>query len=203
MNALRSLISTCIALGLTVGPQLVFAAGGGGGHGGGFQFHWGNWLIQVVNFAIFLGFLLWWVGPMAKEYFQSKREELLEELEEAKRMREEAEARVEEYNAKLEAFESKRQELLEEYHEQGEREKERLIEEAKEQVEKMREDARRTIEQEKKKAIANIEEDAVEMAVEIARKQARDELDQSTHHTLIESFVSNLAEEDDSSQQRV
>ena len=186
-----------IAAAIVTVPAVAVAAGGGGGEHGGHAagFDWTAWVFQMINFVIFAGVILYFARPAAKKYFQERREELVADLEEAKRMREEAEARLEEYTAKLEALEKKREELLEEYHEQGEREKERLVEEAKNQIEKMRADAEMTIEQEVRKAVANLEQEAVDLAVEIARKMARDELDSSKQHTLIEAYVTNLSEE--------
>jgi F-type H+-transporting ATPase subunit b len=84
--------------------------------------------------------------------------------------------------------------LLDEYHEQGEREKERIIEEAKQQVEKLREDAERTIEQETRKAIADLERQAVDLAVEMAEDVVRERLDDDTQSALIDRYVSEISE---------
>jgi F-type H+-transporting ATPase subunit b len=199
MTKWRRYIEVAIAAAFVAAPSVALAAGsaseGGeaGAHAAGFD--WVSWLIQMFNFAIFAGIILYWGLPVARNFFKERREEMVAELEEAKRMREEAEARLEEYTAKLEALDNKRDELLDEYHEQGEREKERLIEEAKEQIEKMRDDAETTIEQEVRKAVANLEEDAVEMAVEIARKVARDKLDASRQQELIDEYVTELSDD--------
>ena len=85
--------------------------------------------------------------------------------------------------------------MLDAYHEQGQEEKERLVAEAKEQIAKMREDAEKTIDQEVRKAVADLEEQAVEMAVELARKMADGELDTSRQHALIDEYVSDLNEQ--------
>ncbi len=178
----------CVAM-----PSLARAAGGGDAAVAGFD--WSAWLFQLINFAIFAGIILYFGLPKARNFFRERREELVAELEEARRMREEAEARLEEYTAKLEALEGKREELLDEYHEQGQREKERLIEEAKREIEKMRADAETTIDQEVRKAVADLEQEAVEMAVEIARKAAREKLDASKQEALFDEYVTELSEQ--------
>ena len=154
-----------------------------------------NWIFQMINFAIFGGLIAYYGVPMAKRYFKGRHDDMVSDLEEAKRLREEAEARLEEYTAKLEALENKREELLDEYHEQGQREKERLIEEAEDQIEKMRADAEMTIEQEVRKAVADLEQQAVNMAVDIARELAEEKLDSHKQHELIDSYVTDLSEE--------
>lgn len=183
-------------------PNLVLAAGSGGesGHGGAEEWTALDYLWAVspwINFAVFVGIVAYYAVPAGEEYFQSKRADLEEDLEEAERLRREAEARLEEYKAKLEALEGKREELMEEYREQGEREKERIIEEAERQVEKMREDAERTIDQEVRKAVASLEEEAVELALEMARKMAREQLGPDEHDQLIERYVDDLADQTD------
>ena len=198
---LKRTTEMAVAAAVVTAPAIAMAAGSGGGeHAGGHAagFDWGGWALQMINFVIFVGIIVYFAKPAAKKFFKERREELVEELEEAERMREEAEARLEEYTAKLEALENKREEMLDEYHEQGEREKERLIEEAKDQIEKMRADAEMTIEQEVRKAVSDLEAEAVDLAVEIARKMAREQLDSTKQHTLIESYVTDLSEETES-----
>jgi len=180
-------------------PNLVLAAGSGEGHGGAGAAESGalDWLWAIspwINFAVFVGIVAYYAVPAAEEFFQDERADLAEDLEEAERLRREAEARLEEYKAKLEALEGKRDELMEEYREQGEREKERIIEEAERQVEKMREDAEQTIDQEVRKAVASLEEEAVDLAVEMASEMAREQLDAEDHDRLIESYVDDLAD---------
>lgn len=180
-------------------PNLGFAAGSGSGsngsESGALDLLWA--ISPWINFAVFVGIVIYYAVPAAEEFFQDKRADLAEDLEEAERLRREAEARLEEYKAKLEALEGKREELMDEYREQGEREKERIIEEAERQVEKMRADAEQTIDQEVRKAIARLEEEAVDLAVEMAETMAREQLGAEDHDQLIESYVDDLADRTD------
>lgn len=162
-------------------PALSFAASGGheaaaAGHGEHHGFPWTHFMGSWINFAIFLG-ILWKFGlPPIQKYFAERREALLVNLNEAKRLREEAAAKLSEYEARLDALEGERTALLEEYRQQGERERERIIEDAKRQVEKLRSDAERVMEQEVKKASAMLEQRAVERAVALAEQMAAAEL---------------------------
>lgn len=169
---------------LTSAPALAAAAG----HG----FPWSSWIVSILNLLVFIGIIYWFGGSAITAYYTNRRKALLADLEEAKRLREEAEARLEEYTARLEALEDERRELLDEYHEQGEREKKRIIEEAKKQVEKMRADAELTIEQEVKKAVATLEQQAVDLAVDLAEEMTRERLDRSQQSALVDDYVSDL-----------
>lgn len=155
-------------------------------------FPWVEFVVAIANFAIFAWVIVKFGGPFIQEYFATRREDFLREMNAAQEARKEAEARLAEYDAKLEALEQERQALLDEYHAQGEREKQRLVETAKRQVEKMRADAESLIDQEVKKAVAMLEEQAVDLAVQMAADKAKEELDESRQKKLFERYVSGL-----------
>lgn len=172
--------------------QPAFAAAGGG-HG----FPWGAWIVSIINLLIFFGIIYKFAGESISDFFKNRRATLVHDLDEARKLREEAEARLEEYTARLDSLEDERKRLLEEYHEQGEREKNRIIEEAKTQVEKMRADAEVTIEQEVKKAIADLERQVVNLAVGMTEKMAQNKLDGGSQKKLVDTYVSDLSKMDE------
>ncbi|RDV37339.1 hypothetical protein DV096_15305 [Bradymonadaceae bacterium TMQ3] len=165
-----------------------FAAPAGDGHG----FPWAAWATGIFNLAVFLGIIVKFGGPAIRDFFANRRETFLADMNAAKLAREQAEARLAELNAKLEALERDRQSMLDEYHAQGEREKQRLIDAAKKGVEKMRADAELTIQQEVKRAVAMLEEQAVNTALEMAQRVARDRVDAGVQNKLVESYVAEL-----------
>jgi F-type H+-transporting ATPase subunit b len=169
---------------------VAFAAGGGGDHHG---FPWGKFAASWVNFAIFAAILWKFALPPIQNFFKERRAKLEENLKEAERLREEAEAKLAEYKSKLDALEKEREELLEEYNEQGEREKAKIIADAKKAVEKMRVDAERLIEQEVKKAIASLEQRAVDHAVDMARQLAKEKLEgKDKQNKLVDRYLEDL-----------
>ncbi len=172
-------------------PSIALAAGGGHGD---HHFPRASVAASWVNFAIFLGILVYFAKDSIQTFFSNRKELLEANLKEAERLREEAQAKLEEYQAKLDQLEQEREELLEEYNRQGEREKIKIIEDAKNQVEKMREDAERVIEQEVKKVIASLEQRAVDHAVRLAKDMAKDRLDSEDKQSkLVDGYVEDLA----------
>lgn len=166
---------------------------------GGFDasyFPWPDFIAHSINFAIFAAIVIYFGGSQVQQFFANRREDFLRNMKAATEAREEAEAKLEEYNAKLEALENERQALLDEYHAQGEREKQQIVDTAKRQVEKMRADAEVTIEQEVKKAVAMLEEQAVDLAVDMARDKAKERLDAGRQKQLFDRYVSDLDESD-------
>ena len=161
--------------------SVAFAAGGGDHKG----FPWGHFAASWINFAIFAGILWKFALPPIQN--------LEANLKEAERLREEAEAKLQEYKDKISALEKEREDLLEEYNEQGEREKAKIIADAKKAVEKMRVDAERLIEQEVKKAIATLEQRAVDHAVDLAHQMAKEKLEGKTEQKkLVDRYLDDL-----------
>lgn len=155
-------------------------------------FPWLHFATTCFNFILFVGLLVKFAKPGLTTMFDQRREKLTADLDEAKRLREAAEAKLQEYTARLDALDSERRQLLDDYHTQGEAEKNRLIADAERQVEKMRSDAELVIQQELRKAVRAIEEQAVDTAISMAEKRIKDKLDASTHNTLIDGFVSDI-----------
>ncbi len=166
-------------------PSLAFAASGEG-------FPWVHWGVSMVNFAIFMGIIIYFAGPKIQQFFEQRQKTLVAELEAAKRLREEAEAKLAEYEKRMASLDDERKQLMDEYHAQGEREKERLVADAKRQVEKMRRDAELIIQQDTRKAIAAIEQQAVNSAVALAQDELRTRLDDHKQHELVSQYVNDI-----------
>lgn len=166
-------------------------------------FPWVDWGFGILNLIIFLGIIIKFAGPGIQKHYAERRRLFIYNLEEASRLREEAEARLEEYSTRLDSLDKQRQELLDEYHAQGEREKIRLVEAAKKQVEKMRVDAEHMIQQDVKKAVAEIEQQAVDLAVEMAHKLAQEKLDTTSRNRLVDNYVAELGQRSAKIQQTI
>ncbi|MFP4598442.1 MAG: F0F1 ATP synthase subunit B [Persicimonas sp.] len=186
------------ATSLLLVAEPALAATPGEGHG----FPWAAWITSLINLAIFVAIIYKFFGAKITEFFQTRRQTLIKDLEQARELREEAEARLEEYTTRLDALEDERKRLLDEYHKQGEREKKRIVEDAKQQVEKMRADAEITIEQEVKKAIAGLERQVVDLAVGMTATMAESKLDAGKQKHLVDSYVNELSALDEVDSER-
>lgn len=179
-----------ITLLLALVPSVAFAAGGEHGDHGGFP--WGHWLASMVNFAIFAGILWWKALPMIQDHFKERSMTLRADIEEAKQLREEAQKKLDEYSSRLEKLDDERAQLMDEYHKAGEREKDKIVADAKRQVDKMRADAELLINQEVRKAVHAIERQAVDLAVDMARKSLESKIDDRMQNTLVDGYVTEL-----------
>ena len=183
----RNIISSSALIAVTLLATDAFAAGAPGE-----GFPWLHWAVSMFNFIVFLGIIAYFGGPKIQGYFAGRRDDLLKDREESKRLREAAEAKFEEYSKRLDKLEDERKELMDEYHKQGEAEKDRLIAEAKKQVEKMRSDAELMIKQETRRAVAAIEQQAVDLAIQLATEQVEGKVDAGTQGKMVDAYVADL-----------
>lgn len=165
-----------------------------GGLEGGFP--WGHWAVSFFNLLVFLGIVFYFAWKPMNNYFADRREGMLSDLKESKRLREEAEMKFEEYSARLDKLDQEREELMNQYHKEGEQEKERMVAEAQRQVEQMRKDAELVIEQEVRKAVAAIEAQAVDIALDLAETRLHERIDSNIQNVLVDDYVDRLKTSD-------
>lgn len=175
-------------LAVSMVPAWAFANEGGGHE----AFPWTHWGVSMLNFAIFAGVLVWWAGPKVQEHFKKRADALRADIDDARELRVQAQKQLDEYSGRLEKLEDERKALMDEYHKQGEREKERIVADAQRQVDKMKHDAEVVIQQEVRKAVAAIEREAVDIAVNMARTSLQSKLDERAQNSLVDTYVSDL-----------
>ncbi len=146
----------------------------------------------VVNFAI-LCFILYRFGrkPLA-EALVKRKQSIMAEIDNATRLKEEAETRLADYEEKLENIHDKLEEVRAEYAAQGEAERRHILEEAEERRSRMRRDAEFRIDQELKTARTELLREAVEKAVAGAEKTLRERIQASDHEKLAEDYLKSI-----------
>ncbi|MCC6558707.1 MAG: ATP synthase F0 subunit B [Polyangiaceae bacterium] len=133
-------------------------------------------LASVLNFGL-LAFILYHFGkkPLA-EALVKRKQAIMGEIDNATRLKDEAEGRLEEYEEKLDHLEETLEQLKAEYASQAAVERKNLLAELEERRARMRRDAEFRIEQELKAARLELLHEAVNNAVaaaeEILRKHA-------------------------------
>jgi F-type H+-transporting ATPase subunit b len=127
-------------------------------------------LASLINFGI-LVFVLFKYGrrPLA-DALQKRKSGIMAEIDTATKLKEDAEARLDEYQEQIDNIEAKLEEVRAEYAAQAEREKQHILVEAEERRVRMRKDAELRIEQELKAARAELLREAVVNAVAAAEE---------------------------------
>ena len=184
-----SLLTACFLL-LT--SAVVFASGGGEG-GEAHQSLFKAYLWPVVNFIILVVLLAYALRKAdVKGYFRKRTELIEQSLKEAREARELAQKALAEVEGRLETIDKEVEEIIAASKVSGEKEKGRLVEEGDKLKEKILEQAKTNIDFEVKQARAAIKKEAVEIAMELAEKKLKAKLTKEEQLKLLEESVSKI-----------
>ena len=149
-------------------------------------------LASLLNFAV-LAFL---IGKFAKkpvaEALLKRKVTIMQDIDAATRLREDAEARLEEYEEKLENLDGTLAAAKEEYAAQSLAEKERIIAEAEARRVRMRKDAEVRVEQERKMLRNALMAEAVDAAVAQAEGLLKSRSSSADQERLAEEYLASV-----------
>ncbi len=158
--------------------------------GGGFD-------VKVQGYYIFdflaYCFIIYMLArkPMAA-FLQKRRSDAESEISEATELKAEATERLERYESKLANLEAETAELEEQFRADGQREHDRIIEEATAQAEKVRKEAAAAITREGARLRGQISEELAERSMARAEALVLERLDAQKQQALIRSFIDDL-----------
>lgn len=147
-------------------------------------------LVTFIIVAFVLRRVAW--GPLL-EAVNEREKQIQSSIDAAKKERAEAEKLLGEQKTAIAAARQEAAESLRKTQTDMEKLREELMAKSRKEAEDLKVDARRTIEAEKNKAIADIKNEAVNLAIQIAEKLLTEKLDDAKHRALAEQFVSDLA----------
>jgi F-type H+-transporting ATPase subunit b len=160
-----------------------------------FESHFFSSLIfwEVVSFGILLWVLYKYAFPPLLETLETRERKIRESLEQAERLRVEAERRMQEYEAKLTVASRDAEAVLIQAKERAQslldENEQRLTAEA----ERVKADAAREIDQERRKAIQEIRNQATDLALLVAEKIVERSLTDADHRRLADEALAAVA----------
>jgi len=152
----------------------------------------GNALWTLVIFAIVvvvLGKFAW--GPVLS-MLQQREQFIHKSLSDAKRDRDEAEARLKDYAAKLQSAQAEAVAIIEEARRDAERLREELRQRAKSESDTILKNAERQIELQTTRAVQQIRQEAVDMSVAIASKIIQRNISKEDNEKLINEALKQI-----------
>jgi len=152
------------------------------------------WTLAIFLLALFvLGKFAW--GPLLST-LQDREGFIRDSLVSAKNDRDEAQARLEEYGAKLEQARTEATAIVEEGRRDGEVVKAKIEEDARDEAGKMIERAKREIDVAKATAIRELYETSASLATDVASRVIKREVSAADHERLIEEAIEQLDRQD-------
>ncbi|HEU4410990.1 MAG TPA: ATP synthase F0 subunit B [Polyangiaceae bacterium] len=149
-------------------------------------------LANVINFGL-LALLGVRFGrkPLA-EGLVKRRETLMREMDEAARLKREAEARLQTYKKRLEKVDDEIERIKSDYAAQAKRDRERIVREAEEKRERMRRDADFLLQQERKAAVERLTERTADEAVRRAEALLRAGVGDDDQQRLADEYLRDV-----------
>ncbi len=179
-------IST-LACGVVAASE-VWAAGGSAEHGSNL----GLLFLQVLNTAVLAFILVRYAGPPLRSFLVQRSQGIRRRIEASEARLRQARAELEELRRRLERFEREAQEIVSESAATAANERVRLLERAAATAERIREEARRVADQEIARARRELQEEAAELAVTLAREILREKLTSQDDNRLVAEYVDHL-----------
>jgi len=189
-NRARRLLATIgscsFAILMTAG--VVWASEGG-------QSMWPDFWQRVLNFAILLTILVIVFKKLdVKSFFTKRTESIANTLNELEVKKEEAEKTYEEYKQKLSQLDKETDRILQEYIEQGEREKARIIANAEKAAAEIRVATDLAIDQEIKSAKEGLQAEIAELSVTAAEALLKEKIGAEDQQKLVDDFMKKVVE---------
>ncbi len=190
-NKVATVIVSLVLIGLFGG--VVFASAEGGHHvASGVLLK--DFLYRVLNFAIVVAILAYFLTKPIKKVFAGRREEIEKNLAEAKKIKEEAEAKFAEYDRKLAQATEEISGISAAIRREGEAEKQKIIENAKAMAIKIEQDAEKAAEMEVAKARTLLQREAVQLAVGVAEELLKKNFTKDDDARLIDEYMQKVGE---------
>ncbi len=188
----RGYLGGILALGMLLAlPASVWAATAGG-HSA--HLNWSDFLFRLLNFGIMVAILVKLGKKPLRNLFASRREGIRQMLEELETKRQEAETKCEEYKTKLAALESETQKIVADYIQEGEAEKQKIIEAAERQAEYVKEQASMTIQQEMQAAKDSLQQEIAEASVAAAEELLKKNMQFEDQERSVQDFMTKVVE---------
>lgn len=163
-----------------------------GGHGGGLP--WKDFFLRLMNFAIMVGILYKLLKKPMSNFFASRRENIQRLLEELEQQKKDAEDKAAEYQAKLAALDKETEKIVAEYIQEGEAEKQKIVEAAERQAAYIKEQAKLAIQQEIKAAKESLQEEIAELSVGAAEDLLKKNIRPEDQDRLVDEFMTKAVE---------
>jgi F-type H+-transporting ATPase subunit b len=155
--------------------------------------HGGNtlmdWVWRIVNFAILLIVLIKFLKKPLKEYLKQRKELIEKSIKEAQEAKELALKALSEVEERLKLKDKEVQEILASARSSGERERDRLMEEADRLKEKILEHAKINIDFEVKKAKQAIKDEAAAAAIKLAEEKIKSKITKDDQERLLKESL--------------
>jgi len=147
---------------------------------------------MLINFGILLVILAKYGGPVGRKIAETRSDEIKNALDEAAKLRKQAQAKLEEYTAKLAASEAEMDAMLKGMRSDAEADKKRILANAETQAAAVKRDAELRIAAEIARARIELSREVATAAAVVAEKLLREKTNASDQASLVDAFIRDV-----------
>jgi F-type H+-transporting ATPase subunit b len=162
------------------------------GHGGPSK--WPDFFYRLLNFTLMVVILYVLARKPIRQFFANRTVKIRGTLSELEEKKQEAEKKYQEYSEKLAQLDKETDRILQEYVEQGEREKAKIVANAEKAAAEIRELTEITIQQEVNNAKAQLQREVAELSVAAAEKMLKERIEEEDQQKLVDDFMTKVVE---------
>lgn len=190
-NKLSVILSAALFVLLAFVGAVMASSGGehGGGHGGGWA---ATDTYRVMNFAVLAIALFFLLRKPVSQFLGDRIQGIQSQLDDLESKKIEAEKKLAEYNERLSHLSAESEKIINQYREQGEALRKKILKEAEAAATKLEEQALRNIEYEFKQAKLRLEQEVLEKAIAKAEDQLRKKITDQDQDKLIEEYLTKV-----------
>ncbi len=175
---------------ITLGATAAFASGGEGGH-----FNWEELIYRAINFGILLAAIIVILRKPLSSALKGRVDGIKEELADLEAKREEARREYAIIEKRLADAMGEREAILAEFRQQGEREYEKILDNAKLLAERIKSQAQFTIEQETTLAKAELRKEVAELSASVAEDLLKQNINAEDQARLVGEYLTKVQQE--------
>jgi len=183
----KSLSIAASIIGVAVAAT-AFASGGGNVE---YTFM-GDWLPRLVNFAILVGALFYFLRKPVRDMFKNRTAEIAKAMEESREARERAFAALAEMERKAREMDAETRTLIADAQVRGEKDKQALMEEGRKIVRDIQEQVKIGVDIEVQKAKADLATEASRLAVDLAEGKIKDTITSQDHERIVKDYIASV-----------
>jgi len=150
---------------------------------------------RVMNFAVLVIVLVYILRKPLSQALSSRIKGIKEQLEDLEKRKADAEKKLAEYNDKLAQLENEAEKIIDDYIQQGNEAKARILKEAEASVEKLKAQARRNIEHEFAQAKLTLQEEIFETSLQKAEEIIKNKISAEDQDRIVDEYLKKVVAE--------
>ena len=147
---------------------------------------------KVINFTVLAVALVFVLRKPVAKALNDRIQGIKDQLEDLEARKKQAEEELATYNQKFQQLEQEAEKIVDQYIQQGQEAKARIIEEAQSAAEKLEEQARRNIDHEFKKAREHLQAEVMEKALAKAEEVIKSRISDKDQERLVDEYLDKV-----------